>query len=86
MHRYFGDCVRLADALLFVGFSFRDEFINDICDRSLQQGTTIVLINPADQPSLPWLTKGSVHHIKDTFSRESAVEAARLIAAKPVYD
>jgi len=79
LHRYFSDCVAMADMLIFIGFGFRDEYINEICDRSVRQQAAIVVINPAAMPEIPWLKRGNVHHLKVPFSRDSMESLNKII-------
>lgn len=50
-HNYFRDRLRLSTHILFIGFAFRDDYINDLIKDSVSQETKMVVVNPSD--SLP---------------------------------
>lgn len=77
-HNYFAGALSRASGIIFVGFAFRDEYINDICDRSIARETPIVLIDPVKPKSVP-LPPSSLHHISKGFDANAAMEAVELI-------
>jgi hypothetical protein len=46
MHSYLGDRLETADALLFIGFAFRDEYVTRLLGERVGQNTNIFIINP----------------------------------------
>jgi SIR2-like protein len=68
-HSHFARAVTQASRLLFIGFAFRDEYINSILERYTSPSATIVVINPAPElPGLPFAAD-RVHHIPGFFER-----------------
>lgn len=60
-HEYFRQRLLIATHMLFVGFAFRDEFINQLIDVHLPKSAKIAVVNPAtDLPNLGFL-KGVTH-------------------------
>lgn len=56
-HDYFRRSVQIATHILFIGFAFRDDFINDLISSALPQNCKVAAVNPTPQlPSLPFLT------------------------------
>lgn len=55
-HDYFRRILKDASHLLFVGFAFRDDFINEVVTSSLPPKSSVAVINPASLPTnLPFL-------------------------------
>lgn len=74
LHDYFGRALMEADGVLFVGFAFRDEYINDVVVRYLRSSAGLAIINPGELSVLPFSGK-RVKHLKKPFDAESAKEA-----------
>lgn len=75
-HNYFERAVRESDVLIFIGFAFRDDYINDLLSRSIDSNRQIVvLINPdeVESPISP------VKHISAGFSDESVAAALAIV-------
>lgn len=71
MHRYFGDRVEEADVVMFIGFAFRDEYVNRILERTRPSGLVFVL-NPVKPDTMP--PRGKVHHVAEGFDRSSVTK------------
>lgn len=52
-HEYLRRAVSECDVVIFVGFAFRDDHINDIFRDALSSNTRIISINPDDKACLP---------------------------------
>ena len=74
MHRYFGDRVEEADVMMFIGFAFRDDYVNRILERTRPSALVFVL-NPVEPETMP--SRGKVQHIADGFGKSSV---AKLLA------
>jgi hypothetical protein len=71
MHRYFGDRVEEADVLMFIGFAFRDEYVNRILERTRPSALVFVL-NPVEPQTMP--SRGKVQHIAEVFGKSSVTK------------
>lgn len=71
MHRYFGDRVEEADVLIFIGFAFRDDYVNRILERT-KPSTLVFVVNPIRPDAMP--ERGKVQHIDKGFATESVAE------------
>jgi len=74
MHRYFGDRVDEADVMMFIGFAFRDDYVNRILERT-RPSTLVFVLNPVEPDMMP--SRGKVQHIADGFGKSSV---AKLLA------
>jgi hypothetical protein len=59
-HSYFQKCLTAASVAVFIGFAFRDDYINDICDRGVSAQTATVVINPS-RVTLPFSVNRHVY-------------------------
>jgi hypothetical protein len=74
-HNHLARAVAQSARLLFVGFAFRDEYINSLLERYTQPRAAIVVINPAEQlPQLPYAAE-RVRHIRGNFDPKHIGEA-----------
>ncbi len=65
-HNHFRRKAQEATHILFIGFAFRDEYINDLLSSAIQPNCKIAVINPAPElPSLPFLN--TALHLKQGF-------------------
>jgi len=65
-HEYFRRTLQEASHLLFVGFAFRDDFINELIASTLPKSSRVAVVNPAPQlPPLPFLNGAT--HLKQGF-------------------
>ena len=53
LHRYFQERLSQADTALFIGYAFRDEYINNLL-QELPPSCKILVLNPIEPPSLPF--------------------------------
>lgn len=66
MHRYFGDRVEEADVIIFIGFAFRDDYVNRILER-VRPSALVFIVNPIKPDNLP--DRGKVQHIDAPFGK-----------------
>lgn len=52
-HRYFAHSLSRATCIVFIGFAFRDEYLNKIIRENLAQGTRVVVVDPNPPKNLP---------------------------------
>ena len=65
-HNYFRRKLSTATHVLFIGFAFRDEHINDLINSALPSGSKIAVVDPRSHlPQLPFLAKAS--HFPNNF-------------------
>lgn len=78
-HQYFEWVASRADAAIFVGFAFRDEYINRIIRDRLPSGTPVIVINPV--PSLPFmpLAKGHYEHLQTGLDQAAANKVVGIL-------
>lgn len=69
-HNHFALALQDARVALFIGFAFRDEYINDLCERSVTGKTKIGIINPDPDIESPFANSKPVHW-KDAFDKKS---------------
>lgn len=60
-HNHFASALSQARVAIFVGFAFRDEYINDICERSTTGQTKVGVINPEKNLDLPFSNTSPTH-------------------------
>jgi hypothetical protein len=78
-HDHFRRVVKAARAILFIGFAFRDDYINDILRNATPRETKLILINPSGKPDSFPLRGHNVKVIKKGFDEESVNEATDFI-------
>jgi hypothetical protein len=70
-HNYFANVIAKADYILFIGFAFRDQYINDLLKRFTAIHAKILVIDPATElPNIPF-PSGRVMHLSNPFDLES---------------
>jgi len=75
MHQYFVRALSAADALLFVGFAFRDEYINELCERYIRPDAKVVVVNPGSISRLPFPHGTLLPQIQRGLSAEATEQA-----------
>lgn len=81
MHQYFVRALALADVLIFIGFAFRDEHINELCERYVRPDARVIVINPSSLSRLPFPQGTLVPQIQKGFSEEAISQAFDQIGA-----
>ncbi len=71
LHRYFQERVSQAEVLIFIGYAFRDEYINNVLEREVRRQSHVIVVNPSERlPGLPF-PESRVSHIRAAFNEES---------------
>lgn len=74
LHDYFQKTLSLADIIIFIGFAFRDKYINEILRSNLRPNAQVIVLNPAEHlPNFP-LPENQLLHIKKPFNLEGCNE------------
>lgn len=79
-HEHFKKALQNTKTLLFIGFAFRDEYINELIRNNIQAKATIYIINPSiiDETKLP-IGKNNIHQINHGFDRRSINEFLQIL-------
>jgi len=81
-HDYFGTAASKATHLLFIGFAFRDDYINDLLARSLSPTAKIAVIDPASMlPDLPFLK--NIKHLQIGFGASEPIAVPAMPSSAP---
>lgn len=80
LHSYFETAIQRADAIIFIGFAFRDEYITTCLERNIGN-KLIQLIDPGEVKIPPGL-KGRVRQIKGKFNKEAIADLDYGISSK----
>ncbi len=78
-HTHFASALADAKVAIFIGFAFRDEYINDICERSATGRTKVGVLNPEPQIATPFSNTTPEHWETgfDAGSAKTAVDFTR---------
>lgn len=60
-HNHFASALMQASVAIFIGFAFRDEYVNDICERNTTGQTKIGILNPDEDLLLPFSNTTPTH-------------------------
>ena len=76
-HGHFRRTLEVASGVIFIGFAFRDDYINELCEQQLRSNTSarVVLLNPDDSVNVPG-ADAQLTRLPKFFGRDAAVEAA----------
>jgi hypothetical protein len=80
MHSYLGDRLEAADALLFVGFAFRDEYVTRLLRERVERNTSIFIINPDNSVKYPIAQRRPIY-IHQGFDKNSIDKAIAGVIA-----
>jgi SIR2-like domain len=69
LHDFMGDRFEDTDAAIFIGFAFRDGYINEMISERLPYGCPVYVINPS--PVRFPLRRAKAMHVKSGFNRDS---------------
>lgn len=78
-HNHLAASVSTATHLVFIGFAFRDEYINGILERLTSPSARVIIVNPNDTPDQPYVSE-RVIHVRDFFTAESATKVMQAVA------
>ena len=73
-HSHLSRSLSAADHIIFIGFAFRDSYINDLLDRSITNNTPILVIDPNENLAFDPLPNHATH-IKRGFDNKAIYEA-----------
>lgn len=77
-HEYFARALSHADVIIFIGFAFRDEYIEDLCSRWIPSSARVFSVNP-DKAALVPFSRKRVTRLQESFSSESVRRLLDLI-------
>lgn len=81
-HDYFRRTLQSATHVLFIGFAFRDEYINSIIAAALQPSSRVAVVDPIETlPGKPFLTNAL--HMKQWFGHERSGSVLALAGRAP---
>src|ERR1041385_4384868 len=75
-HSYFASRLAVVDHLVFIGFAFRDEYINDMLQRFTAPRAVVTVVNPAQVQS-PFA--GPIKHVAAPFAAEAVKQVLAQI-------
>jgi SIR2-like domain len=79
-HQHFERCLARAATIVFIGFSFRDQYINEIIRRNVRPNAKVVLVNPnLSLKDTPFASR-KVHHFESKFDTASVPRLLATIA------
>ena len=71
-HEHLRRSLRAARVVIFIGFAFRDPYINEICQAAIGTGTTTIVVNP-QRVVLPF-AEDTTTYIEAPFDTDSAAK------------
>lgn len=77
-HAHFGRSLATGSAAVFVGFAFRDDYINEICRTQLSDRAKVVVLNPDGAVALPF-DEDRVSRIAESFGPDSIENVSSVI-------
>jgi len=78
-HNHFSAALDRSRVALFVGFAFRDSYINEICERGRRHKLRVGIINPESNIDFPFQDT-DVRHWESPFDLSSVNEALKFVA------
>jgi hypothetical protein len=79
-HEHFSRSVERADVAVFIGFAFRDQYINQVLRDRLRPNAAIVVVNPAETlPSVPF-DAARITHIRTGLEAKTLSQVMKAIA------
>jgi len=78
LHDYFERALTRADVILFIGFAFRDDYINDLIRRSVGN-KQIVCIDPSPLSWVPTYVRDKIFHIERGFDGDAIREFWKFV-------
>lgn len=76
-HNHLRKALESSVAVIFIGFAFRDDYINEICERSITTQTIISVINPA-KVDLPF-SSSKCQYVEAPFDLDAISEVNKFI-------
>jgi hypothetical protein len=78
-HAHLAKSIGTATDLVFIGFAFRDEYINNLLSRLTSPQATIVVLNPAETPDQPY-DPNRVRHVREPFGLDSPIKVLEALS------
>lgn len=77
-HDHFSSRLEECDCIIFLGFAFRDEYINLLCERNIPQNTPVIVIDPSEEINAPF-EAGQWRHVKNGFDHNSVEQVVDIL-------
>jgi hypothetical protein len=77
-HDYFEEKLSSATHLLFIGFAFRDEYINQIIRENISTDAQVIVVNPDKSVKFPALRHRNLKYLHEYFDLSSVVSITNL--------
>lgn len=77
-HNYLGEAVADAKAIVFIGFAFRDEYINQVVRENIRPNCNLIVINPDPSIKLP-MRRTSPKYIHEPFGTKALDQMSKLL-------
>jgi SIR2-like domain len=74
LHLYFEAAVAKADVIFFIGYGFRDEYINTIISRQIKPDCMVFVINPNPEPTTLSIVKADLYYKECGFDEDVITE------------
>lgn len=77
-HRHLASRLEACSTIIFIGYAFRDPYINELIREHIQANAQVVILDPGPPAGLPRLRRRGVTHIAKAFT----VETARMVVSR----
>lgn len=77
LHNYFAECLEHSDLCIFIGFAFRDDYINNLISERINENCKVFIINPNNKVKFPF-RRSKVTYINKGFNSDSMREIVKL--------
>lgn len=77
LHNYFAECLEYSDLCIFIGFAFRDDYINSLISERINQNCKVFVINPNNEVKFP-SRRPKATYINNGFNSDSIREIVKL--------
>lgn len=81
-HEHLSRVSQHAEAAVFIGFAFRDEYINQVFRDRLAKNALVFIVDPAQRIAHPFSNASRVEHITDGFGSSAVDTLTKLIASR----
>jgi hypothetical protein len=75
LHDHFGKALASSKVCVFIGFAFRDGYINQVCERYGNDSQKIIILNPEKPDQVPF-SENSKFLFQDYFAHDTATQVA----------
>jgi hypothetical protein len=80
-HNYLGESLADAKAVAFVGFAFRDDYINNVIREGVRPDSTVVVINPDSSVELP-SRRIAPKYIRESFDKRAVDRLCTMLGVE----